>query len=75
MSRKGSIMEQLSLLMTRLYVAMAAPPQPDDQRDERGDVPGWVLVTVMSAGIVMALWGLAEGELKSMLRSALSSVK
>ena len=68
-------MEQLSLLMARLYVALVAPPQPDDQRDDRGDVPGWVLVTVMSAGIVMALWGLAEGELKSMLRSALNSVK
>ena len=67
-------MEQLAHLMTRLYVALTAPPRRDD-RDERGDVPGWVLVTVMSAGIVMAIWGLAEGELKSMLRSALSSVK
>jgi len=64
-------MEQLSLLMTRLYVALLAPPK----RGDRGDVPGWVLVTVMSAGIVMAIWGLAEGELKSMLRSALNSVK
>jgi hypothetical protein len=64
-------MEQLSLLITRLYVAMTASPR----RDDRGDVPGWVLVTVMSAGLVMAIWGLAEGELKSMLRSALNSVK
>ena len=64
-------MEQIAQLMTRLYVALIVPPR----RDDRGDVPGWVLVTVMSAGIVMALWGLAEGELKSMLRSALNSVK
>jgi hypothetical protein len=64
-------MEQLSLLMTRLCVALLVPRD----RGDRGDVPGWVLVTVMSAGIVMALWGLAEGELKSMLRSALNSVK
>jgi hypothetical protein len=64
-------MEQLTHLITRLYVALTAPPR----RDDRGDVPGWVLVTVMSAGIVMAIWGLAEGELKSMLRSALNSVK
>jgi hypothetical protein len=64
-------MEQLSLLMTRLYVSLVAPPE----RDDRGDVPGWVLVTVMSAGIVMALWGIAEGQLTSMLRSALNSVK
>ena len=71
MSRKGSTMEQLAHLITRLYVALNAPPR----RDDRGDVPGWVLVTVMSAGIVMAIWGLAEGELTSMLRSALNSVK
>ena len=62
-------MEQLSLLMTRLYVALIP------ERDDRGDVPGWVLVTVMSAGMVMAIWGLAEGQLKDMLRSALNSVK
>ena len=64
-------MEHLTLAMARIYLTVVAP-RP---RDERGDVPGWVLVTVMSAGIVMAIWGLAEGELKSMLRIALSSVK
>ena len=44
-------------------------------RDERGDVPGWVLVTVMTAGLVMVIWGVAEGQLRSMLADALSSVK
>jgi len=29
----------------------------------------------MSAGIVMAIWGVAETELKNMLRDALNSVK
>jgi hypothetical protein len=62
-------MEQLALLMTRLYAALLS------DRDDRGDVPGWVLVTVMSAGLVMAIWGLAEGQLTDMLRSALNSVK
>ena len=61
-------MEHLSLLVTRLYVALVA------RRDDRGDVPGWVLVTVMSAGLVMAIWGIAEDQLRSMLRSALNSV-
>ena len=27
-----------------------------DLGDERGDVPGWVLVTLMTAGLVVALW-------------------
>jgi hypothetical protein len=43
-------------------------------RDERGDVPGWVLVTVMTAGLVVAVWSVADGQLKSVLTSALRSV-
>jgi hypothetical protein len=45
------------------------------RRDERGDVPGWVLVTVMTAGLVMALWGLADDQLRQMLQAALDSVR
>lgn len=44
------------------------------RRDERGDVPGWVLITVMTAGLVSALWLVAEPQLKAMLTSALNSV-
>ena len=43
-------------------------------RDERGDVPGWVLVTVMIAGLVGALYSLAKPQLSQMLTSALNSV-
>lgn len=64
-------MEQLSVMITRMYAALLARVD----RDERGDVPGWVLVTVMSAGLVMAIWGIAEDQLRSMLRSALYSVR
>ncbi len=42
---------------------------------ERGDVPGWVLITVMSAGLVAALWAVAGPELNGMLRDALNSVR
>ena len=44
------------------------------ERDERGDVPGWVLVTVMTAGLVAALWAVAGPQLQDMLREALNSV-
>ena len=40
--------------------------------DDRGDVPGWVLVTLMTAGIVMALWIVAEPKLSSLLSTALN---
>lgn len=42
---------------------------------ERGDVPGWVLITVMTAGLVAALWAVAGPQLSAMLSDALSSVR
>jgi len=45
------------------------------RRGERGDVPGWVLVTVMTAGLVAALWAIAGPQLSHMLSDALSSVR
>lgn len=44
-------------------------------RGQRGDVPGWVLVTVMTAGLVAALYALASDQLATMLSDALSKVK
>ena len=44
-------------------------------RGERGDVPGWVLVTVMTAGLVAVIWGVADDQLRDLLRSALNSVR
>jgi hypothetical protein len=61
------VTELLLLLLTRLPA--------DRRRDERGDVPGWVLVTVMTAGLVAALWAIAWPQLSQMLRDALSSVR
>lgn len=41
---------------------------------ERGDVPGWVLVTLMSALLVVTLLGVARGELASVFENAIDSV-
>lgn len=43
-------------------------------KNDRGDVPGWVLVTVMTAGLVVALWSIADGQLRSVLQNAIRSV-
>jgi hypothetical protein len=56
-------------LSRRLLPVLRARP-----RDERGDVPGWVLVTVMTAGLVGALYSLAKPQLSEMLTTALNSV-
>jgi hypothetical protein len=42
--------------------------------DERGDVPGWVMITVMTAALVGAIWAFAGDRLQSMLEAALNSV-
>jgi Tfp pilus assembly protein PilX len=42
--------------------------------DERGDVPGWVLVTVMTAALVVALLAVAAPKLTSAFTHAISSV-
>lgn len=43
-------------------------------RAERGDVPGWVLVAVMTAGLVTALWLVADEQLSNLLARAIDSV-
>jgi hypothetical protein len=40
-------------------------------RGDRGDVPGWVLVTVMTAGLVAALWAVAGDMLTDAFSSAI----
>ncbi|GAA2814309.1 hypothetical protein [Kribbella solani] len=62
----------MSLHLTRLLLARLAGPRP--ARAERGDVPGWVLITVMTAGLVIAIWTLAGPQLTRMLQDALDSV-
>ena len=41
---------------------------------DRGDVPGWVLVTIMTAGLVTALWLVADDKLKQLFSDALDGV-
>ncbi|MBB2922970.1 hypothetical protein FHR80_001882 [Cellulomonas cellasea] len=43
--------------------------------DERGDVPGWVLVTLMTAGLVVTLWAVAGPRLAEVFEDSLSSVQ
>ncbi|WP_169817955.1 hypothetical protein [Microbacterium sediminis] len=42
--------------------------------DDRGDVPGWVLVTLMTAGLVVAIWALAGPALEGLFQQAITSV-
>lgn len=43
-------------------------------RDDRGDVPGWVLITLMTAGLVIIIWGLAGPALSAVFQQAIDRV-
>ena len=55
--------------MTELLDRLAART-----RDERGDVPGWVLITLMTAGLVIIIWGLAGPALSRVFEQAIERV-
>ncbi len=63
-SISGLLMVHLTLLLAR-----------ERERDERGDVPGWVMVTLMTAMVVAALFPFIRDELQAMLASAFDMVK
>lgn len=56
--------------LVRLTLMMSAPRR----RDDRGDVPGWVLITLMTAGIVTLLWSVAGPALRDMFTQAINGV-
>jgi hypothetical protein len=46
----------------------------DAYDDERGDVPGWVLITLMTAGLVVVIWALAGPALADLFQQAIARV-
>jgi hypothetical protein len=57
------------LRLRRLVVRRWTMSIPD-----RGDVPGWVMVTVMTAVLVVAILGIFEPQMKSALTGIIDSV-
>jgi hypothetical protein len=43
-------------------------------RSDDGDVPGWVLITLMTAGLVLLLWGVAGPALTAVFEQAIDRV-
>lgn len=63
-------------LLTRLRRRLAALSDRAARAlaSERGDVPGWVLVTLMTAGLVVALWAVAGPALTQVFTDAIAKV-
>jgi Na+/H+ antiporter NhaD/arsenite permease-like protein len=41
---------------------------------DRGDVPGWVMITVMSAGLVVVIFGVFKSKITDAISNAIDSV-
>lgn len=68
-----------TLLTTLLRPRAESPPSPSrgrrETRADRGDVPGWVLITVMTAALVVALWALAGEAFTSLFTDSINRVR
>ena len=54
------------------YLAARRRVRGDDP--ERGDVPGWVMITVMSAGLVVVIFGVFKSKITDAISHAIDSV-
>ena len=59
--------------MPRLAARLRAAVS-DLAADDRGDVPGWVLITLMTAGLVVVIWALAGPALAELFEQAIERV-
>jgi hypothetical protein len=61
--------QHVGILATTAVRTRSAPGSND-----RGDVPGWVLITLMTAGLVVVIWGLAGPALSGVFEQAIERV-
>ena len=60
-------------MRTLLNRVRAALRRSEDDR-ERGDVLGWVLITLMTAALVVLIWGVASDRLVEIFNRAMDSI-
>ena len=70
--RRNSLMA--SYRFSNLKTSRRRRPLPGVDNPERGDVPGWVMITLMSAVLVAALLALAGPALEGLFNQAMDTV-
>ena len=74
MNRIKSLTTSAATSFTVVALVVLGGLQRRGANRERGDVPGWVLITLMTAGLVTILWKLAGDQLAALFTRAISSV-
>ena len=66
-------MDQLRITMLAWLASAKDALRPRGDA-ERGDVPGWVLITLMTAALVVLIWGVASERLVEIFNRAMDSI-
>lgn len=73
--RTHAAMVSFTLAAIGLLSYLQASAHTDDPDRDRGDVPGWVMITLMTAIVVIGLLAIFQQQVFDAVRSAFSSVK
>ena len=75
---KMSVVSKAESIMTRAAIEANRRIQRNrivqKLSEERGDVPGWVLVVLMTTGLVTAIWTIAAPRLSTILKNSLDAM-
>ena len=73
-----SVVSKAESIMTRAAIEASRRTQRNrivrKLSEERGDVPGWVLVVLMTTGLVTAIWTIAAPRLSTILKNSLDAM-
>ena len=61
-------------LTALVLTVLARLPDRGRADGDRGDVPGWVLITVMTAALVVIIWTAADDQITGLLENVLDGV-
>lgn len=64
----------LTMQIIRLNLLLKSRATAFMKRDSRGDVPGWVLVVLMTTALVTGIWSIAAPKLTTILRNSLDAM-
>jgi hypothetical protein len=64
----------LSLQIIKLNLFLKSKATAFINKESRGDVPGWVLVVLMTTALVTGIWSIAAPKLTTILRNSLDAM-
>ena len=64
----------LSLQIIKLNLFLKSKAAVVIKKESRGDVPGWVLVVLMTTALVTGIWSIAAPKLTTILRNSLDAM-